>query len=148
MGRTPKPTKLKVLQGDREDRINRNEPEFSSELPPPPSYLTAEAKQVWQMVVAELGRFGLIQTPDAVSLEAYCQEVVTFRRASRDVNKRGVMVTGYRGSKVKNPSISVMHSAADRIRQFAREFGMTPASRSGLAVGEVKRDEGKKYLSS
>lgn len=147
MGRPAKPTHLKILHGDRKDRINTQEPQFKTDIPTPPTHIPPEARKVWETVTEELGRYDLVTVPDGPSLEAYVMAVFTHRKAARDVVKRGVMVKGYRGSIVKNPALSVMSDAADKIKVFAREFGLTPSSRSGLKVQEVAGADKEALLS-
>lgn len=133
-GPAPKPTELKLVHGERKDRINTDQPQFSGQ-PTCPSHLPAEGKKVWKEVVAELARFDLITSCDGPSLEAYCMAVVAHRKAARDITKRGILIEGDKKAKVRNPSLIVLAQAADDIRAFAREFGLTPSARSGLRVG-------------
>ena len=50
-GRRPKPTHLKLLNGNPGKRaINPNEPKPPAELPAPPDYLSEIAKVEWQRI--------------------------------------------------------------------------------------------------
>lgn len=137
-GPAPKPTPLRVLEGGNKDPDALR---LAPKAPIPPAYLPAEAKRVWKEVVEELGKIGILSLPDGPSLEAYCLNVWVLRRSARDIKTRGLVVKGYRGQKVKNVSVGLARDAADKIRAFAREFGLTPSSRAGIKIPELDDDE-------
>jgi P27 family predicted phage terminase small subunit len=142
-GRKPTPTKLKLLKGNPGGRpVNTQEPKPTPKAPQVPTWLSPEAKQEWKRVVPELDRLGLLTLVDRSSLSAYCESWATFVKAQKDVTKRGVLVTGYRGSKVKNPSLQIARDAMQAIRGFAAEFGLTPSARTRLTIDEHDDDDG------
>lgn len=59
-----------------------------------------------------------------------------FYKAKSGYEELGTTVTTERGSLVKNPNIGIMNDAHMNIRRIMYEFGMTPVSRSKLAVNE------------
>ena len=67
-GRPRKPTKLKILEGNRGRRpLSRNEPEYEPTVPKP-SDLSPLASEWWDHVVPQLVRLGLAQSVDLHSL--------------------------------------------------------------------------------
>lgn len=139
-GPAPRSPKLRVVHDDPKHRS----PEVVTlppKAPPAPPFLPPEGRQVWDEVVEDLDRGGVLVRVDGPSLEAYVMAVVMHRKASRKLIKEGPVVKGYRGSKVKNPALQVQRDQAATIRAFAREFGLTPAARVNLPAPEPADDE-------
>ena len=75
-GRKPKPTALKVLEGDRgkgRRPLNEHEP-----IPPRggvkcPSWLLPEAKKEWKRLAASLEAMGVLTMADLTAFAGYCQ---------------------------------------------------------------------------
>lgn len=73
-GRTPKPTHLKVLEGNPGKRaLNKNEPKPQAKIPSCPSHLDKEAKVEWRRISKQLLQLGLLTEIDRAALAAYCQ---------------------------------------------------------------------------
>ena len=78
-GPAPKPTALKVLQGNPGKRpLNDKEPEYekSDELLKPPPYLSTHAKKEWKRIAPMLLNNGLLTNVDISALGAYCQHTI------------------------------------------------------------------------
>ncbi|GAB3214291.1 hypothetical protein GCM10027294_53490 [Marinactinospora endophytica] len=94
-GRPRKPTAQKRLDGDREDRINNNEPIPSARPVEPPAWLIAldvdahpgeeTALDVWQRLAPDLEKTGVLTPWDADHLAVFCDAVINHRRASEEV---------------------------------------------------------------
>jgi P27 family predicted phage terminase small subunit len=150
-GRAPSPTNVRLLHGEtRPSRVNRNEPQPREEHPDPPDWLTKEARQVWDRTVAELDHMGLLHAADTDSLVCYVNAVTTYARAQKMLDLGGVMIERD-GKAVRNPAHIVVLQNAVLINRFAREFGLTPSSRTGIQVeaAEIQssREIARKYLS-
>ena len=73
-GRKPRPTHLKILEGNPGKRsLTKNEPKPRPVNPTQPDWLLREAKAEWRRVVPELERMGLLTTVDRAALATYCQ---------------------------------------------------------------------------
>ncbi|MCU4184013.1 phage terminase small subunit P27 family [Acidiferrimicrobium sp. IK] len=151
-GRKPKPTALKVLQGNPGKRpVNRNEPKPTPTAPLCPTWLSAEGKAEWRRVVPELDRIGMLTKVDRAALATYCEAWATFMSAQRLVHEHGLVLLKYKdletldGTKIyvtvaKNPAAQMARDAAGLIRQFSAEFGLTPSARTRIDLPEP--DEG------
>jgi len=147
-GRKPKPTALKLLDGNPGKRaINRSEPRPESGMSACPSWLPKSAKAEWRRVVPELERLGMLAKVDRAALVSYCQAVAMAEEAQQILDVEGLVVFGAQGGRVKNPAASIVREAASTIRAFAAEFGLTPASRSRLVVPRGDSDEAERLLS-
>lgn len=138
-GPAPKPTNLRLLHGDRKDRINNNEPMPRSALPECPDDVSDEVRAVWDYTMAELEPMGVATAADRDTLLCYCEAVAGHRRASALLAKSDVLIKGRHGTPVRNPALQIQRDAAQTIRAFAQEFGLTPSARSQIA----KPDEGQ-----
>lgn len=131
-GRKPKPTALRLLDGDRKDRINEHEP-IPRGLPPVcPEDASADVRSIWDYTVRELDHMGLAFACDRDALRAYCEAVATHRKASAILARSAVLVKGQKGNMVRNPAVGLQRDAANTLRLFAVEFGLTPSARSRI----------------
>ena len=135
VGRKPKPTKIKQLHGSRQP-VNKREPRPKVGARPPrvPSWLPEEGKREWRRVVKALHRLGLLTELDRAALEAYCVCYGRWVEAERVVAERGPVMKTSNGNLIQNPYLSIANRAMADMRRFLAEFGMTPSSRSRVAV--------------
>jgi P27 family predicted phage terminase small subunit len=152
VGRKPKPTILKVLAGNPGHRpLNKHEPKPSG-IPTCPSCLDAAAKREWSRLSKELLSLGLLTSIDRAMLASYCdawsrwsQATAELQQLRRAKGKSVLVVATPAGNPIQNPLIGIINTAADQCRKFGVELGLSPASRSRLAVEpkkhEIKLDE-------
>jgi len=147
-GPAGKPTNLRILHGDRPDRINQNEPQPREGIPSCPPWLDADARKVWRYTIAELKAMKLVTRADRDALAAYCTFVVQFERMTRLVNTTGGLIKGRKDGVVKNPAAQLQRDAAQMMAKYAAEFGLTPRARSEITVTpDVSEDELHRLLS-
>ncbi|GJF04950.1 phage terminase small subunit P27 family [Pseudonocardia sp. D17] len=144
-GPAPTPTVLKLLHGERHrDRINSDEPTPRPADLQEPDGASDEVLAVWRRIVAELEAMNLAFPSDADALRCYCEAVVTHHKASAILKRTPVLVKGIHGNMVRNPALQIQRDAANTIRAFAQEFGLTPSARSSIratdAAGGVPDD--------
>lgn len=135
MGRPRKPTRLKVLEGDRPDRIPTGEPLPSDGEVVAPGWLDDVALEVWGDLAPDLIAKGVLTAWDVEAFAMACDAVAQYREARALVHAEGVTVTGAMGGQVRNPAAQVMRDAAAQFAQLAGRFGLTPADRAKLDVG-------------
>jgi P27 family predicted phage terminase small subunit len=144
-GRKPKPTYLKLLNGNPGKRpLNEHEPQPQPEreIPPAPLELSAEARTEWDRVAGELSRLGTLTVVDRAALAAYSQaygrwiqaERGIAQMAERDQLTGGLMIKTTNGNAVQNPLVGMANRAMADMVRYAAEFGMTPSSRSRIAA--------------
>lgn len=137
-GRKPKPTRLKLLNGNPGKRpVNRSEPAPSGSVGACPTWLSAEAKREWQRILPELERLGLATLVDRAALAAYCQAWAEFEMATKQLTREGRVRLGK-----PHPAVARQKAALQAIRSFGSEFGLTPASRSRIQSGGGDGSEG------
>lgn len=131
VGRKPKPTRLKLLQGNPGKRpVNRREPQPAAQIPDCPEHLSEVAKHEWRRVAVELSRLGLLTLVDRAALSAYCCVWARWVEAEDHLKKTGPVVRSPSGYPIQNPYLAIANAALSQMRAFLIEFGMTPSSRS------------------
>lgn len=140
-GRKPKPTHLKILEGNPGKRpLNKNEPKPMPIAPKCPHWLSPEAKREWKRVAPELERLGLLTQIDRAALAAYCQAYARWREVEEVIRKQGLTLTTESGYVMPRPEVKIAEKAMQTIRAFCSEFGLTPSSRSRMTLPEVEDD--------
>lgn len=85
-GRKPKPTKLKVLQGNPGKRkLPKNEPKPDPVIPDCPSHLDAIAKKEWKRFAKVLDKLGLLTEIDGSAFAAYCDQYSRWVKINHDL---------------------------------------------------------------
>lgn len=146
MGRTPKPTPLKRLHGDRRDRIPANEPIPASGDVHPPEWL--KYLGTWNRLAPDLVRKGVLTAWDTDFFARYCWLDHQTSDLMADIQERGKLVPGERGM-VKNPATQILRDMTAEMVTIGSRFGLTPADRTKLAKPEAPKDESaERFLSA
>ena len=73
-GRKPKPTAVKVLEGNPGKRsLNTNEPKPVKKAPRCPAWLEDEAKKEWKRMAKQMEQLGILTEIDMAAFAGYCQ---------------------------------------------------------------------------
>src|SRR5574340_1643069 len=132
-GPSPKPTKIKILEGNPGKRpINQREPQPSTERPTCPHWLDLEAKREWRRIVPELDAMGILGKIDRAALAGYCQNWSEWRTAVEYLRANGRTYTTASGQVKHRPEVLDANKAQAKMKAFLTEFGLTPASRSRI----------------
>lgn len=143
-GRKPKPTALKVLEGNPGKRpLNEHEPVPPKETIKCPTWLEAEAKKEWRRLAPSLEAMGVLTTADLMAFAGYCQAYARWREAEEFISKHGTIFQTPSGYVQQVPQVSIAQQNLKIMQSFCAEFGLTPASRSRIiaATGEGAVDE-------
>ncbi len=142
-GRKPKPTVLKIREGNPGKRsLNKAEPNAPSDVPSCPEFLDEVAREEWDRISGILTEMGLLSTADRAALAAYCTVYSRWVHAEEQVKKFGTIVKSpEKGFPMKSPYLTVADQAMESMRKFLVEFGLTPSSRSRIRVETKKSAE-------
>lgn len=157
-GPAPKPTALKLLEGNPGKRkLNENEPTYEPTATPP-DWLTEDALVVWNKFCKELKATGILTTVDVNAFGRYCDAFAQWLKLKDFINKNGTSYPIYEketvmemvpsvvpGKMVEKPikkKVAVGAQAFPQAKQYKeiselllrmeQQFGMTPASRTKL----------------
>ena len=138
MGRKPKPTALKKLEGNPGKRhLNELEP-----VPPTmelkcPSHLLPEAKKEWKRLAPRLMSIGLLTAADAVPFEGYCTAYARWLEAQAEITRHGSIYKDHEGRIRPNPYIAIANQQMREIKSLAAEFGLTPSNRTAMIANTM-----------
>ena len=137
-GPKPKPTALRVLEGNPGRRpINHEEPRPTGD-PVCPEHLCADAKAVWKQTMDSLPP-GMISAADAPLLAAFCEAASLHKRAVEVIGRERSLIL--RGRPM--PHVMIALEAARTQAPWATRLGLSPADRSGLKLGDRGKGSGK-----
>ena len=141
-GRPPQPTRLKLLRGNPGKRaLNQHEPKPERGLPPCPKHLQGEARREWRRMGKQLDELGVLSKIDRSAFAAYCVQWARWVEAEEEVRKTSSIVRAPSGYPMVNPWLTIAGAAHDRMIKILAEFGMTPSSRTRIAVPPAKADD-------
>ena len=149
-GRKPKPTSQQIAAGDPHKMGMRKleaklaaEPKASRGLPDCPRHLKGRARAAWKFWTDELAAMDLDRRPDAMMLEGACVNYARAVEADEQLARDGITVEesvlNDDGEKVllkikAHPAVSISNRAWHLLRGFCGEFGLSPVSRTRLAI--------------
>ena len=141
-GRKAKPTKVLQLHGTfRSDRRNRDEPQPEIAIPDRPEFLKGEAAREWQRLVPLLVKEKCLTEWDRAALAAYCQTWKEYRALCVRVHRVSQYTTlTSQGTEIQHPLVGAKNTAFNNLLRICGEFGLTPSSRTRLAVGPASGD--------
>ena len=134
-GRKPKPTALKLLEGNPGKRpINEHEP-----IPPKgtvkcPTWLEPEAKKEWKRLAPSLEAMGVLTQADLTAFAGYCQAYARWKEAEEFITQHGTIVKTPSGYWQQVPQVSIAQTYLKIMNRFSEQFGLTPASRSRIVA--------------
>lgn len=151
-GPAPKPTALKVLQGNPGRRpLTQNEPKPRVQRLRCPLWLDPEAQQEWRRLSPELRRLGLLTFVDLAVFAAYCQAYSRWRQAERALSEHGLVmeIGGKEDEEGKRtgaylqqrPEVSIAQKYHQLMVAAGAKLGLDPSSRSRISVPEPKAED-------
>jgi len=133
-GRKPKPTALRLLEGNPGKRpLPADEPKPGLVVPRCPPELSDEAKREWRRVTGEFAALGMVSRLDRAGLATYCEAWAHWLDAQEKLRKFGVVIQGKGGRAIPSPYLSVARQSFREMLALLSEFGMTPAGRTRVA---------------
>lgn len=161
-GRKPKPIARQIAEGDPRRHGKKQlqeklakEPKAARGLPDCPDHVADErAVRAWDFWREELQEMGLDSRPDAMMLEGACVNYARAVQADLILAKHGLVIAQpivnakkeQIGLKMKNhPAVAVSNAAWKQVRAFCSEFGLSPVSRTRLAL-EKKDDSAEELM--
>ena len=144
-GRKPKPTALKILEGNPGKRpLPKYEPKPKG-VPKCPLFLEKAAKKEWRRIVKELSQIeGMLTAVDQTALAAYCQAYARWMEAEKVLSEHGTTYqaeTKYGFQLMARPEVAISRTALQQVRAFCSEFGLTPSSRGRMSLKPEKEGD-------
>lgn len=139
-GRKPKPTVLRMLQGNPGGRaLNNEEPAYGPGAPAKPAFLDDDASEEWDRLTGMLVSARVVTKGDGgillVASDAYSQ----LRRCQKFLTEKGSL--SYDASSVNGgtsykpyPEVAQRNMARRQYQSALSELGLSPSSRSKVKV--------------
>jgi P27 family predicted phage terminase small subunit len=138
-GRPPKPTAIKLLEGNPGKRpLNEKEPQPDKKAPECPSWLEPEAKKEWERMAESMEAIGILTEIDMTSFAGYCQAYARWKEAEEFLSKHGTIFKTPSGYIQQVPQVSIAQTYLKAMKDFASQFGLTPAARTRIQVNTDK----------
>lgn len=152
-GRPPKPTNLKLVQGNPGRRpIEKGETTPDVAIPDCPDHLTPEGKAEWDRITPLLLRYRLVTEIDTAALALYCQAYGRWKEAERKIAEMrekggdGLLVKAPSGYPIQNPYLAIANRAMEDCHKYLQQFGLSPSARTRVTVnlqGDLFGNDGK-----
>lgn len=148
-GRKPKPTILKVLEGNPgKQKLPQGEPVIvQAEMVEPPSFLDEYALEEWKRLAPGLYKIGILTPLDRSVFAAYCDAVSEWRRARELMAEKsgidGLISEKASGNQAKSVLLNIATDAAKSMLKFGAELGLTPSARARLAIVPGRGEKSK-----
>lgn len=142
---------LKILRGnsngrDSGGRLIPTPPAFERCEPAMPPWLSGAARDEWERVVPALSALNLLKEGDGPLLTAYCLCWQTIVDTSAILAVEGYTEPGAK-RQVAHSAVGIRNRAIADLRQLAVQFGLSPASESGLSAPMVPQDADDPFAS-
>ncbi len=146
-GRPAKPAHLKIVEGrghgrDSGGRLVPEVPGFERCVPTKPEHLTPVASELWDRIVPELARVGILKDGDGAALEFGCEAYSRWRAAKEQRVNEDLVIEGPH-SRSANPLIGIEERAWKDYSLFSSKFGLTPSDEMKIAKEPGSSNAGK-----
>lgn len=146
-GRKPKPTEIKMLEGNPGKRpLNLNQPQPVKKAPDCPEWLDAEAKNEWNRLSSQLEGLGLLTEADMGAFAGYCQAYARWKEAEEFITQHGPIVKTPSGYWQQVPQVSIAQTYLKIMCRFCEQFGLSPSSRSRLLIDNAETEDAMEEL--
>ena len=139
-GPRPKPTRLKVLEGNPGKRpLNKNEPQIKAELMHAPDWMTEAQLTLWRYAIHEApeGVLGSIDRDLLSSWVVACDlrnNAIAMQRELDKTNQLKLLTKTAAGTVKASPYLQIINKQSEIMIRAAAELGFTPSSRSRISV--------------
>jgi len=135
-GRKPKPTHLKLLEGNAGNRpLNKSEPVPVGDLTDPPEWLSADQKASWRYAL-DHAPHGLLKKIDSSLLVVWVVAESYHREAAEAIQREGMLAaaTTNAGAEYQSAYMGIVNKQALIMMKAASEMGFSPTSRSRITL--------------
>ena len=133
-GRKPKPTGLRLIEGNREHRTIHAElePKPDNVAPPRPIELRKGPEcKAWSYLVQELGKMGILASSDKAQMTGYCFAWGLWCKAKHemDTSPHGIV-----WSDKQSPWLRIANKAMEDVIKYGAELGLNPVQRTRVKL--------------
>ena len=139
----PKSRALKLLSGNAGKRKLPEEPKFPPASKKCPYPLDKFGRREWNRIVDKLVSSGILTKLDETIFWAYCTQCSIAVQCSQKIQEEDLLIKATPKSKrlTVNPHLQILNQSLMLMKSFAKELGITPASRSRVTVKPIPVDD-------
>jgi P27 family predicted phage terminase small subunit len=119
-----RPNHLKILQGERESRINRNAPLPGEATIVAPVELSDGAQKIWNRLAPDLIDKGCLTSWDVDQFVIFCDAAATYYNCRAALGSDYTVKGSVKDTTVKSPLWRIMRDCADTMRVVGGKFGL------------------------
>jgi len=141
LSRTPKPTAIKIAEGNPgKRRLPHGEPKPAPLSPAQargrcPAWFAPDEREAWMSHATVLARMRVLTEADLQALEMACVDYAAWVRYTTMCRNKALIKEGERWRL--NPLIRLAKEAFERYIKVIRDFGMTPAYRTKVVAEQT-----------
>jgi len=137
LGRPPKPTGLRILQGNPGKRpLPQGEPKPLAAKPARPGWLLPEAKREWARLAPQLVRLGVLTQVDRMPFAMLCQSWARYQRSQARLDT--LEEEDQAGSLKYRREQMISSRCFAEVATLAGRFGLTASDRGRLHLPEQR----------
>lgn len=141
-GPRPQPSALKLIRGNPGRRpLPENEPKPASGIPERPDDLDDVAAAVWDRLAPLLDDMHVLTVADGEALAHLCKDTSLLEAAAMGLAHSQLLMKSPTGVVGISPLYRIVHTQRKAVREWLREFGLTPASRTGVKTIDGKSEQ-------
>lgn len=119
--------------------------------PIPPTYLDEYALEEWHRLADGLHAMGVLSILDQAAFAAVCEAYSDWRHASEELDKikrnesilASMIHITHNGNQVQHALVGIKNVSRDKYLESCKQFGMTPAARTKMAMLGQRSGESK-----
>ena len=145
-GPKPTPTEILALRGSWRAHGREGEPQFQVEVPDCPSWVPESGREWYRAHAEQAAAAGYMSKPMQTALALGAFALADFLELERQLQESGYTYTTDKGNVLANPLVHLRNTAWKNLLVICREYGFTPASKTGIKVGgglKPAKDQGK-----
>ncbi len=130
-GRKPRPTALKLIEGNPGKRpLNPREPKPERRVPTCPAHLSPTAKAEWKRVARQMAVLGMISDLDRAALAAYCQAYGRWVEAEHKLKETPLLIKLPSGYIQPSPWLAISNKQLELMHKYMGDLGLIPVPRT------------------
>ena len=146
-GPAPTPTAILAARGSWRAGTRDGEPQSPVCVPDCPDWVSETGRSWWTEIAGQLAEMGVMTAPYTVPLAMLVEALADYLDVKEKLKGQDLIYTTDKGSVGKNPLVTIKEDAWRRVILAAKEFGLTPASRTRTRIETAgKEKKGKARL--
>jgi len=149
-GHNAKPTEKHKAEGTYNATKHRDRLTFPvlDAIPKPPGYFTKEQVVKWNLFCTMLKRDGMLSDTYLELLERYCNAWLTWWKAHKEVDEKGITFDTGSGQTKQNPAVAIEKEMLALMLRILQDFGYTPRSAMAIKMpgGKDEKDPMEEFL--